>query len=237
MSPRKEILAEGVTLYCGDSRDILPLVGPIGAVVTDIPYEVSQESGGLRQLDYGAWDGKGSTDIALHVLSYCTHVPSVLAFCEYRQLGKLYDIFEGRSARTLAWVKSNPTVMNGQHLFLPALELGYYGKTPGAWFGGNCVRSVWTGAAPTDREHPTQKPLDLIKWAVLNTVPPDAVCADPFMGSGTTGVAAAKLGRKFIGIEIEPKYFEIAVRRITDALSRPDLFIEQPKPAKQEAMF
>ena len=55
------------------------------------------------------------------------------------------------------------------------------------------------------------------------------------MGSGTTGVAAVKLGRKFIGIEIEPKYFDIAVRRISDALKQPDLFIERPKPAKQEA--
>lgn len=60
---------------------------------------------------------------------------------------------------------------------------------------------------------------------------------DPFMGVGSTGVAAVKLGRKFIGIEIEPKYFDIARRRISDALARPDLFIEAPKPAKQEAML
>jgi DNA modification methylase len=60
---------------------------------------------------------------------------------------------------------------------------------------------------------------------------------DPFMGSGTTGVAAVKLGRKFIGIEIEPKYFDIACRRIADALARPELFIEPPKPAKQESFL
>ena len=59
---------------------------------------------------------------------------------------------------------------------------------------------------------------------------------DPFMGSGTTGVAAVKLGRKFIGIEIEPKYFDIACRRISEALKQPDFFIEPHKPAKQEAM-
>ncbi len=59
---------------------------------------------------------------------------------------------------------------------------------------------------------------------------------DPFMGSGTTGVAAVKLGRKFIGIEIEPKYFDIACRRISDASKQPDMFIERPNP-KQEAMF
>ena len=87
------------------------------------------------------------------------------------------------------------------------------------------------------RVHPTQKPLDLMKWCIEQLPASAQTILDPFMGSGTTGVAAVKLGRKFIGIEIEPKYFDIACRRITDALSRPDLFIEPPKPAKQEAML
>ena len=56
------------------------------------------------------------------------------------------------------------------------------------------------------------------------------------MGSGTTGVAAVKLGRKFIGIEIEPKYFDIACRRISEALKQPDMFVEPPKPLRQEAL-
>ena len=58
--------------------------------------------------------------------------------------------------------------------------------------------------------------------------------ADPFMGSGTTGVACAKLGRKFIGIEIEPRYFDIACRRIEQAYAQADLFVEQPKPAEPQ---
>jgi len=57
------------------------------------------------------------------------------------------------------------------------------------------------------------------------------------MGSGTTGVACVKLGRKFIGIEIEPKYFDIACKRISEALKQPDFFVEKPKPAKQEALL
>ena len=60
---------------------------------------------------------------------------------------------------------------------------------------------------------------------------------DPFMGSGTTGVACAKLGRKFIGIEIEPKYFDIACRRIEAAYAQPDMFVPAPQPAKQEALL
>ena len=62
------------------------------------------------------------------------------------------------------------------------------------------------------------------------------VILDPTFGSGTTGVAAVNLGRRFIGIEIEPKYFDIACRRISDALKQPDMFIEKPKPATQEAL-
>ena len=85
-----------------------------------------------------------------------------------------------------------------------------------------------------DKEHPTQKPVEVMKWC-LGFVADAKTILDPFMGSGTTGVAAVKLGRKFIGIEIEPKYFDIACRRISEALKQPDLFIERPAPAKQEA--
>ena len=83
--------------------------------------------------------------------------------------------------------------------------------------------------------HPTQKPVELMTWC-LSFIPSADTILDPFMGSGTTGVAAVKLGRKFIGIEIEPKYFDIACRRISEALKQPDLFIEKPNPAVQEAM-
>ncbi len=95
----------------------------------------------------------------------------------------------------------------------------------------------WEGTARGGEEfaHPTQKPIDLMRWCLCLLV--DArIILDPFMGSGTTGVAAVKLGRRFIGIEIEPKYFDIACRRISEALKQPDLFIEKPKPAKQEAL-
>ena len=83
-------------------------------------------------------------------------------------------------------------------------------------------------------EHPTQKPLRVMKWC-LEFIPTARTILDPFMGSGTTGVACVKLGRKFIGIEIEPKYFEIACRRIQAAYDQPDMFVEQPQ-AKAEQL-
>jgi site-specific DNA-methyltransferase (adenine-specific) len=85
-----------------------------------------------------------------------------------------------------------------------------------------------------DIEHPCPKPAVYMDWLATFASLPGETILDPFMGSGTTGVAAVKLGRKFIGIEIEPKYFDIACKRISEALKQPDMFIERPKSAKQE---
>ncbi len=84
------------------------------------------------------------------------------------------------------------------------------------------------------RSHPHQKPVSLI-IELLDKLDAETIF-DPFMGSGTTGVAAVKLGRRFIGIEIEPKYFDIACRRIEAATKQPDLFIEPAPSPKQEEM-
>lgn len=84
------------------------------------------------------------------------------------------------------------------------------------------------------RQHPTQKPIAVMEWC-LGFVEGETIL-DPFMGSGTTGVACVKLGRRFIGIEIEEKYFDIACKRIEEATKQPDLFIEQPKKPEQGMM-
>ena len=91
------------------------------------------------------------------------------------------------------------------------------------------------GAGP--RVHPTQKPIAVMRQAINWAATDAQTILDPFMGSGTTGVAAVQMGRDFIGIEREPKYFDIACKRIQAALDAPDMFVEPPKPAKQEAML
>lgn len=87
-----------------------------------------------------------------------------------------------------------------------------------------------------ERFHPTQKPLGVMEWA-LGLAPASARVLDPWMGSGTTGVACAKTGRAFVGIEREGRYFDVACRRISDAYAAPDMFVERPTPPKQEALF
>jgi site-specific DNA-methyltransferase (adenine-specific) len=222
------------TLYLGDCREIIPTLGMVDAVVTDIPYAASQESSGLRELDYGAWDW--DRELGLSVLASLDSTPTIIAFCHWDQLNDIAKLYPDRSWRPIIWSKSNPTVINGQHLFIPFGEFAYYGKLAGAWFGGNCVKSEWRGPSPQDRDHPTQKPIDLMTWAIKHVCPPSGSTLDPFMGSGTTGVACVKLGRKFIGIEIEPKYFDIACKRIDAATKEPRLPLPEPG-MKQGAML
>jgi DNA modification methylase len=207
---RIEHLAEGVTLYLGDCREILPTLGKVDAVVTDPPYP---------GYDYG-WpivDLSGLPIRALHGF-YCWPplAPFPLAF----------------SARHI-WSKSNVCVGDVEP-YEAIYEVA--GKDFCAVFRHAVINCEMNATINSDEyhDHPTQKPIKLMRKLVRRT---SGVVLDPFMGSGTTGVAAVKLGRKFIGIEIEPKYFDIACRRIQDALDQPDLFIEKPKPAKQEAML
>jgi len=95
---------------------------------------------------------------------------------------------------------------------------------------GDQYSDVWNFAAPKfNHGHPTEKPVLLMLYIVRLSVRKSGVVLDPFMGSGTTGVAAVQMGRKFIGIERDPKYFEIARRRIEEAYLQGDMFIEQPK--------
>ena len=98
-------------------------------------------------------------------------------------------------------------------------------------------RWLWSGPYQQRREdrwHPTQKPLALLSWCIEKLPDNAHTILDPFMGSGTTGVACVKLGRKFIGIEIEPKYFDIACKRIRDAYAQPDFFVAPPAPKPEQ---
>jgi DNA modification methylase len=222
---RTETLTEGVTLYCGDCREILPTLGKVDAVVTDPPYGIGKDGqkrttgghGGRKAYDFLGWDAKrpGPDVFALLLAAGRQHIV----------WGGNYfaDLFPA-TGKWLVWDK-------GQRINQSDGELAWTSE-PGALriFELNRVALMTDGA-----QHPTQKPVEVMRWSIQQLDDPQTIL-DPFMGSGTTGVAAVKLGRKFIGIEIEPKYFDIACKRIQAALDAPDMFIEQPKPAVQEAM-
>ena len=100
----------------------------------------------------------------------------------------------------------------------------------GHFFPNGRPQDVVYAARAGNELHPTQKPIELMQKVVGWT---SGTVLDPFMGSGTTGVACVKMGRKFIGIEREPQYFEIACKRIEDAYRQGDLFVAPPAPEKK----
>jgi DNA modification methylase len=97
--------------------------------------------------------------------------------------------------------------------------------------------TVWKIAVEKNKEHPVAFPDELAARPIRAATDENDIVLDPFMGSGTTGVACVKLGRKFIGIELEPKYFDIACRRIADAYKQADFFVARPTPPKQEVLL
>lgn len=118
----------------------------------------------------------------------------------------------------LVWIKRYD---GGFGSFLSDAELAWFNSGHGVY----CKRDLSMQGESSSRVHPTQKPVDVMKWC-LGFVPKAETILDPFMGSGTTGVAAVMLGRRFIGIEIEQKYFDVSCRRIEAATRQPDMLVQ-----------
>lgn len=105
------------------------------------------------------------------------------------------------------------------------------------WADNNrATPNIYSLMPPRERDHPNEKPTSLVDHFVALHTMPGQLILDPFMGSGTTGVVAARRGRSFIGVEIDPLHFETACRRVSEAIAAPDMFTERPKPAKQEEL-
>lgn len=238
-APRKEILAEGVELWLGDCRGILPTLGWMDAVVTDPPYGVDGAVNSKTKFRGKANNYIGFIDSVDYVVnsvvplivrailnSRCVVVtPGNKCVCYYPQPDSFGAIYQPASVGLQAFGRCD------------AQPILYYGRSP---YGGKRLPSQRCSYVLTETSerngHPCPKPIGLMKQLVCSVTEPGEKVVDPFMGSGTTGVAAALLGRKFIGIERENYYFDIACRRISEALKQPDFFIERPAPAKQEAL-
>jgi DNA modification methylase len=211
------------TLYLGDCRDILPTLGKVDAVVTDPPYGIEDLVGGYGRAGRTIANDRDLTVChqALKLSAECLDDGYLLAFYSCRVSPSFLGGLPGntRYAGELIWDKKAPGMggpLRYQHENIAILTVGAP-QPMGAIFS----------VLPYYRQgvvHPHEKPVDLMK-KLLGAFPSETVL-DPFMGSGTTGVAAVQMGRKFIGIEREPKYFDIACKRIEQAQRQGDLFIE-----------
>jgi site-specific DNA-methyltransferase (adenine-specific) len=235
-APRVEHLAEGVTLYCGDCREILPTLGKVDAVVTDPPYGMNWDtdstrySGGRRGHRTRRDEGRSDWGVVLNDDEPFDPAPW-LEFPQVILWGSNHFGARLPVGTTLVWLKRFDAAFES---FLSDAEVAWMKGGHGVYCKRDLSMNHTTGTV--GRSHPTQKPVGIMQWCLEKT---EGRILDPYMGSGTTGVAAVKLGRPFIGIEFVPQYFEASCRRIADALARPDLFIEAPKSAvaKQEAML
>ncbi len=211
---RDKIETDRYTLYLADCLDVLPALAGVDAVVTDPPYGIFSHG--------GKWGRKADLQ---------------------------WDKQPARGIDAIAKMGEHAVIWGGNYFTLPPSR-GWL-----VWFKRDAIPSAasvelaWTSAdmnarlidqtiAATNAErigHPTQKPLRVMQWS-LGFFPDAKTVLDPFMGSGTTGVACMKLGRRFIGIEIDPTYFAIAAKRIKEAAEVPALF-EIAEKAEQGDLF
>jgi DNA modification methylase len=205
------------TLYLGDCAEVLPTLGMVDAVVTDPPYGIGEAAGKNKSRcnlavakDYGddTWDNEIVDNQVIDLI---------------RQISDWQIIFGGNyyalppTKCWLVWDKENT---------------GDFADAELAWTNLNKAvrlkRYMWNGMLRANKEprgdHPTQKPVGIMTWCISHLPDGSNTILDPFMGSGTTGVAAVQMGRKFIGVEREKKYFDIACQRIDAAQRQEKLF-------------
>lgn len=215
----KKVTIGNATLFCGDCFDVLPKLNQIEAVVTDPPYGISASTqtlgAGKKNFYRGDWDNN-TVDL------------SVFLGCEFLCFwgGNYYTTILPPTNDWLIWHKKN----DGRS----------FSECEMAWTNFNKqtrhFQHHWAGE---QKKHPTQKPLAVMRWCI-GFIPTAKTILDPFMGSGTTGVAAISMGKHFIGIEREPKYFEIACKRIENAKREASLLNiagYAPRHTTQLAMF
>ena len=199
----------GIVIYHGDCRDILPHV-TADVVVTDPPYGMNWPCDNRRFCG-------GSVESQARRPKNPRHYPPVVGddqpFDPSPWMGFSGVVLWGANhygqrlpvGTTLVWIKRLDPAFGS---FLSDAEVAWMKGGHGVY----CYRDLSMQGDTTTRTHPTQKPVPLMRWCI--GLMPEGVILDPFMGSGTTLVAAKQLGRKAIGIEIEERYCEIAVKRL-----------------------
>jgi len=213
-------------LYLGDCREILPTLGEVDAVITDPPYGNGTEYASFNDTE---------TDVS-ELINFFVHWAIENAQRTLVTSGNQCQHLYPRPKWTLAWV-TPAGVGSGPWGFCCWQPILAYGSCPYLAAGkGRRSDIILHTESAENNGHPCPKPEKFMRKLVQRGSLSGETVLDPMMGSGSTGVACAKLGRKFIGIEIDPGYFDIACKRIEKAYAQPDLFIEQPKPPKQEVL-
>jgi len=233
------------TLYLGDCLEILPEMGKVDAVVTDPPFFApashyqSRISWGRSYADLSIL-GQYFFDLAEVFKRIIDDAGHLFVFCNDESYPVFYPGAYGLWDFTAALVWDKTRIGLGKvfrhqyELILWASNAGAYAKSDGKAHGD--ILSY----APTlssNREHPVQKPPELMQEIIEICTKPGGVVLDSHMGSGTTLEAAIRCGRKAIGIELNSHYFDIACRRIEEAYKQPKLFKAEVRKPEPQALF
>jgi site-specific DNA-methyltransferase (adenine-specific) len=225
---RKEVKIGECRLILGDSRAVVPSLKGIGAVVSDPPFGMAFRSN-HRAIQHEAIANDGDTELLKWACDLqADH--SKYIFCRWDNLAEL-----PKPKSMVTWVKNNWSMGDLQHEHARQTEVAlfYPGKLHD--FPNGRPTDVIEAPRTGNTFHPTEKPVQLM-MAILRWT--RGTVLDPFMGSGSTGVACARAGRSFIGVEIDEGYFETACRRVREAYSAPDMFVQPRAPDPvQEALL
>lgn len=205
----------------------------VSMVLTDIPYGGcsgfvlgGKNHSGLRQInkDKADYVDFSISDMANELIRVCSG--SIYVFCGANQLSEIFNTFRngGMTCRTCVWEKTNPSPMNGQHLWLSSVECCVFGRFPKATFNESCKSSVWRYPCGSSKIHPTQKPIELFKRLILASSNEGDLILDPFSGSGTTAIACNQLRRNFIAFEKNEEYYKVSIKRFKEETSQISIF-------------
>lgn len=215
---------DGIAIYHGDCSDIVPKLNRYDVTITDPPYglsdnsgKVMQSAGGASKLHIGDWDRRVEFDW----LSLIDRGTTLFAFHDHKMATVVYDEAV-RLGWTLKhyffWYKGEGGV-NPRRNFVNAVEMGaWFARKGYAWNGGGSCTNLLRIPRQRTPHHPTQKPEQLMLHLIQTLTNEGDTILDPFMGSGTTLVAAKKLGRRAIGIEKSKEYCTIASSRVCFAM-------------------
>mgnify|MGYP004714873551 FL=1 len=231
-------MEERYKLYQGDCLDIINNIEVVDCIITDIPYNISKKNNfktmkdrtGRNGIDFGEWDKGFEEENLIQFISLIKSGGSFILFHSFEQFGKLKEIFENNGLMLkdkLIWEKTNPMPRNRDRRYISNIEiLSWYVKPKNKWtfnrqngkYESSVLKYPSESGGGFRRYHPTQKNLKMIEYLIKIHTNENDVVLDPFMGSGTTGVACMNLNRRFMGIELDESYFNIAKNRIEEAL-------------------
>ena len=226
-------------LWHGDCLELMKNIpdGSVDLVLTDIPYgECNRNDNGLRNLN------KENADIETFNLQeflievYRVTKGTIVVFCGQHQFSEIKNFFQEKqdknkgTVRQLVWRKTNPSPMNGKHIYLSGIENAVWFKKRGGVFNANCKNTVFDYPCGRSKLHPTEKNHDLLKELIFDNSNEGDIVFDPCMGSGSHGLVAVENNRRFIGIELDEGYFNIAKKRIEKSIE----YVYMTEPRKEQ---